>query len=58
MAFYGFDGTKTPIYFEHSNLSELEYLGTTGYEVIYCYSETEQSGYWHYDTDGVTPVLW
>lgn len=28
---------------------------------IYCYSEaqpTESGNFWHYDTDGVTPVKW
>ena len=28
---------------------------------VYCYSETQPTdtgNYWHYDTDGVTPVKW
>ena len=25
---------------------------------VYYYSENALTGYWHYDTDGITPVLW
>lgn len=33
-------------------------FATSGNVITYYYSETSQSGCWHYDTDGITPVLW
>ena len=49
--------------FEHWNLIEISSQGLypTGTATIYYYAEiepTEEGNYWHYDTDGVTPIIW
>ncbi len=50
---------KLTVYMEHSDSSELTLTnGWNSNRPVYYYSETAQSGYWHYDSDGVTPVLW
>ncbi len=61
-AFYGTSSRKKVYYCgtetEWNNLTGHEYVDSG---TIYFYSETEptESGnYWHYDTDGVTPVSW
>ena len=60
-AFSGFTSTQT-IYIEHKSSSEIANLDSDwllGCQAnIYWYSATQQAGYWHYDSDGVTPVLW
>ncbi len=44
-------------YFRIYNLNAADYVNAT----VYHYSETQPTDtglYWHYDTDGITPVIW
>ena len=46
--------TSTRLYCEaESRPGSWDYAGSA-----YWFSQTQKSGCWHYDTDGVTPVLW
>ncbi len=49
------------MYFEHTDLSGITFgenwnIYTNATQ--YLYSETQKAGCWHYDSDGVTPILW
>ena len=48
-----YDGTQS----EWNSTTIGDYRAKTS-ATKYYYSETQRAGYWHYDTDGVTPVLW
>jgi hypothetical protein len=48
-------------YDEWENISIGKYNDSLNSATIYYYSETEptvEGNYWHYDKDGITPVVW
>ena len=71
-AFSGCSGLKTVFYkgtAEQWKQISIDYYSIFNYDVtLYCYSETEPSlnaygtayngNYWHYDSDGKTPLIW
>lgn len=55
--------TVKNLYFEGTTSQELSNAGWDTYSMpssvkVYYYSETNQAGCWHYDTDNFTPVMW
>lgn len=71
-AFYNCSGLKTVFYSgnkeQWNNITIDSYNSNLTYATRYYYSETEpeltadgtsyNGNYWHYDTDGKTPVIW
>lgn len=60
-------GSLSAIYFGGGSLSDWDKINIANHNdelnsaTVYCYSEiapTSDGNYWHYDTDGITPVIW
>lgn len=60
-------GDLSAIYFGGRSLSDWDKINIANHNdelnsaTVYCYSEiapTADGNYWHYDTDGITPIVW
>ena len=59
----GFSGEYYTFYYEgtREQWDNVDYESSYWYASVYYYSETEpitSGNYWHYDVDGITPVIW
>lgn len=57
----GTNGSKATVYFVGTEQDFQQSLGAVENVQVYFFSETEPTSsgnYWHYDDDGVTPVVW
>ncbi len=62
---WAFNGCSKLTVFYKGTIEEWKKISINNYlnldEILYYYSEnkpTDDGNYWHYDTDGVTPVIW
>ena len=58
-----FDHCRLDVFYTGTSIDKAKYdaIRFNASITVYCYAEVmpqEEGNFWHYDTDGVTPVIW